>query len=95
MNGSTELDRVAFDAFTLALRVVLHAYEVDPPATEFERPWQLLRELAAGQTTLTSTAELAARFPELGDFLYERANRMIESDRATALRVLRGLGESL
>lgn len=95
MSGQAETDRVAFDAFTLALRVVLQAYELERPASEFEKPWQLLREVARGETTLTSTAELAARFPALSEFLYERANRMIESDRATAERVLRGLGESL
>lgn len=95
MSDAAETDRAAFDAFTLALRVVLQAYELELPASEFEKPWQLLREVAAGETTLTGTAELAARFPALSEFLYERANRMIESDRATALRVLRGLGESL
>lgn len=95
MSEDTATDRVAFDAFTLALRVVLQAYELNLPASEFEKPWQLLREVAAGETTLTSTAELAARFPALSEFLYERANRMIESDRGTATRVLRGLGESL
>lgn len=95
MTTEADTDRVAFDAFTLALRVVLQAYEVNAPASEFEKPWQLLREIAAGETTLTSTAELALRFPALGDFLYERANRMVERDRATAERVLRGLSESL
>jgi len=89
-----ELDRAAFDAFSLALRVVLQAYEVDAPASEYEKPWQLLREIACGETTLTSTAELAARFPALRDFLYERANQMVESDRVVAARVLRGLDES-
>ena len=87
-----EGDRVAYDAFMLALRVVLHAYEVNAPASEFEKPWQLLREIASGETALTSTAELSNRFPALRDFLYERANSMVESDRATAQRVLRGLG---
>lgn len=95
MSEQTETDRVAFDAFTLALRVVLQAYELELPASEFEKPWRLVREVARGETTLTSTAELAVRFPALSEFLYERANRMIESDRVTATRVLRGLGESL
>lgn len=94
MSEERELDRAAFDAFTLALRVVLQAYEVEAPATEFEKPWQLLREIARGETTLTGTAELGARFPALRDFLYDRANRMVESDRAVAARVLRGLEES-
>jgi hypothetical protein len=72
VSGEQEVDRVAFDAFTLALRVVLHAYDVNVPATEFERPWRLLREIAGGEVTLTSTAELAARFPAMSEFLYER-----------------------
>lgn len=90
MTGS-ESDRIAFDTFSLALRVVLQAYDVNPPASEFDRPWQLLREIARGETALTSTAELAARFPAMREFLYERANQMVENDRATAQRVLRGL----
>ena len=94
MSTPDPLDRAAFDAFLLALRVVLQAYELDPPGREFDKPWQLLRELATGETTLTSTAELAARYPALRDFLYERANQVIDSDRATAQRVLRGLGTS-
>jgi len=85
------LDQIAFDAFSLALRVVLQAYDVTAPATEFEKPWQLLGEIARGETTLTGTAELAARFPAFKDFLYDRANRMVESDRAIAERILRGL----
>lgn len=94
MSDERELDRAAFDAFSLALRVVLQAYDVDAPATEFERPWQLLREIARGETTVTGTAELAARFPALAEFLYERANRMVESDRVLAERILRGLEDS-
>jgi len=94
MSDQADLDRAAFDAFSLALRVVLQAYGVDAPASEFEKPWQLLGEIARGETTVTGTAELAARFPALKDFLYDRANRMVESDRAVAERILRGLGES-
>ena len=44
-------DRVAFDAFSLAIRVICHAWEIDPPATRFEAPWALLREIADGKTT--------------------------------------------
>lgn len=95
MSGESDvLDRAAFDAFTLALRVVLQAYEVVAPATEYERPWRLLREIADGETTLSGTAELAARFPAMRDFLYERANRVVENDRVVAQRVLRGLGSA-
>jgi hypothetical protein len=87
-------DRAAFDGFSLAIRVILQAFEIDQPGTEFERPWALLREVAEGRTTLTSVSELGARFPEMRDFLYERVNRVIESDRETAQRVLRGLGSA-
>jgi hypothetical protein len=94
MSESDALDRAAFDAFTLAVRVILQAYELDPPASEYERPWQLLREIANGETTLATTADLAARFPAMRDFLYERANQVVENDRAVARRVLRGLGSA-
>lgn len=91
-HDEAQLDRVAFDAFSLALRVVLQAFDTNPPATEFDKPWRLLHEIASGETTVTSTAELGARFPALTEFLYERANRIVENDRSTAERVLRGLG---
>jgi hypothetical protein len=89
-----ELDQAAFDGFSLAVRVIFQAYDIDAPGTEFERPWALLREVAEGGTTLTNTAELAARFPHMSEFLYDRVNSIIESDRATAQRVLRGLGSA-
>jgi hypothetical protein len=88
------VDQAAFDGFSLAVRVLLQAFEIDRPGTEFERPWRMLREIAEGRTTLTGTAELAARFPEMKDFLYDRVNRVIESDRETAQRVLRGLRQA-
>jgi hypothetical protein len=91
MTTQDELDQATFDGFSLAVRVLFQAYDIDVPGTEFERPWVLLRDLAAGKTTLTNTAELAARFPQLKDFLYDRVNQIIESDRVTAERVLRGL----
>jgi len=88
-------DRAAFDAFLLGLRVFYQLYEIDAPASEFDKPWETLRELAEGRMTLTNPADLAARFPAMADFLYERANRIIASDRDNAGRILRGLGESL
>ncbi len=88
----TSLDAAAFDSFLLGVRVVLHAFELDPPATQFERPWSLLREIAAGQTTLTNPGDTAARFPGLGDLLQETAGERIARDRSTADRILRGLG---
>ncbi|HSJ23210.1 MAG TPA: hypothetical protein VK929_00915 [Longimicrobiales bacterium] len=94
MNDNTpasQLDNVALDSFSLAVRVMVHAFEIDAPAAEFEKPWELLREIADGSATVTSTAELAARFPNMKDFLYDRVNSIIENDRETARRVLRGL----
>lgn len=86
------LDAASFDAFLLGMRVVLHAYELDPPATQFERPWQLLREIADARGTLTNPADTAARFPGLSEFLYDRAADVHAHDRAVAQRILRGLG---
>lgn len=94
MTASRELDQAAFDGFSLAVRVMLDAFDIDEPGTEFERPWRLLQEIANGTTTLTAAGELAARFPHLKDFLYDRVNRMVENDRDTARAVLRGLGAS-
>jgi len=92
MTTEHETQQVAFDAFSLAVRVMIRAYGIEAPATEFERPWALLHEIAEGTTTLSSPAEMAARFPELKDFLYDRVNQMVEHDREMAQRVLRGLG---
>jgi hypothetical protein len=84
-------ERAALDAFTLAIRVLCHAWDIDLPATEFERPWSLLREIADGTITLSSPAEMATRFPGMSDFLYDSAGQVIEHDRETARRVLKGL----
>lgn len=86
-----QTDRVALDAFSLAIRVLCHAWNIDPPASEFERPWALLREIADGSITLASPAEMAARFPGMKEFLYDATGRVIEHDRITAARILRGL----
>jgi hypothetical protein len=88
-------DAAAFEAFLLGLRVFYQLYAPDAPASEFERPWESLREVASGRMTLTNTADLAARYPGMAAFLYERANRIVASDRANAERILRGLQESL
>ncbi len=84
----------AFDAFLFGMRVVLHAFELDPPATEFERPWTLLREIAGGETTLMNPGDTAARFPGLGSLLYETAGDRIARDRVMAEQILRGLGSA-
>ena len=93
--STPEQDRAAFDAFMLGMRVMYVAFELDAPATEFEKPFELLRELAEGRLTVASPGELAARFPQLSDFIYDRSSSVIESDRETAASILRGLGSAL
>jgi hypothetical protein len=93
--STADQDRAAFDGFMLGIRVMYVAFELDAPATEFEKPFQMLRELAAGQLTIAAPGELAAKFPQLSDFIYDRSSSVIESDRQTAGRILRGLGSSL
>lgn len=91
-NPSADPDAAAFDAFLFGMRVVLHAFELDPPATEFERPWALLREIADGHTTLMNPGDTAVRFPGLGALLHETTRDRIAQDRGMATRILRGLG---
>lgn len=86
-----QLDEVAFDAFLLAMRVMYVAFDMNAPATEFERPFALLREIAAGEVTMSSPAELGARFPALKDLIYDASSGVMLHDRETAARVLRGL----
>ena len=92
---SNSEDLAAFDAFMLGVRVTYLAFELDIPATEFERPFEMLRELAEGRLTIASPGEMAAKFPDLKDFIYDRSSSMIERDRETANRILRGLGAAL
>lgn len=92
MNQPASQDAAAFDAFLFGMRVVLHAFELDPPATQFDRPWTLLREIAHGETALTNPADTSARFPGLGGLLYDTAGDRIAQDREMAMRILRGLG---
>jgi hypothetical protein len=92
---TNEQDRAAFDAFMLGIRVMYVAFELDAPATEFERPFEMLRELAEGRLTIASPGEMAAKFPQLSDFVYDRSNALIEGDRGTAASILRGLGGAL
>jgi hypothetical protein len=93
--SANESDRAAFDAFMLGIRVMYVAFDLEVPATEFERPFQMLRELAEGSLTVSSPGDMAARFPQLSDFIYERSSSVIESDRATAASILRGLSKAL
>lgn len=88
-------DTAAFNAFMLGIRVMSVAFEMDAPAAEFEKPFEMLRELAEGRLTVSAPGELAARFPQLKDFIYDRASSIIERDKETAASVLRGLGAAL
>ena len=90
---SHDLDQAAFDAFLLAMRVMYVAFDMNAPATEFEKPFAMLREIAAGELAMSSPAELGARFPALKDFMYDTASSVMENDRQTAARVLRGLAD--
>jgi hypothetical protein len=92
---SNSEDVAAFDAFMLGVRVTYLAFELEVPATQFERPFEMLRELAEGRLTIASPGEMAAKFPDLKDFIYDRSSSVIERDRETAKRILRGLGASL
>ena len=85
----------AFEAFLLGLRVFYHVYGIEEPAAAFEKPWAVLKELAEGRLTLTNPADLAARYPAMASFLYERANRMVASDRRTAELILHGMQDTL
>ncbi len=88
-------DRAALDAFMLALRVALHTFSIEGPGTEYEKPWALLRQIADGDLTLMSPAEVGVRHPGLRDFVYEYANQLVQHDREVANRILRGLGKAL
>lgn len=86
-----DLDKVAFDAFLLALRVISVAFELEEPASKFEKPFELLRDIARGEVTVTSPAELGTRFPALKELMYDAASSVMQHDRETAGRILRGL----
>jgi hypothetical protein len=90
-----QLDRVAFDAFLLGVRVMSLAFDLDEPASEFEKPFEMLRDIATGRLTVASPAELGMRFPALKELIYDAAPSIMERDRATAGHVLRGLSSSL
>jgi hypothetical protein len=86
-----QLDETAFDAFLLAMRVMYVAFDMNAPASEFEKPFAMLREIADGELTMSSPAELGARFPALRDLIYDTSSGVMVHDRETAARVLRGL----
>jgi hypothetical protein len=88
-----EIDEASFNAFLLGMRVMYVAFDLNAPATEFEKPFIMLREIASGELAMSSPAELGARFPGLKDFMYDTASSVIENDRQTASRVLRGLAD--
>ena len=95
MTMDAQLDRAAFDAFLLGIRVMSLSFELDEPASEFEKPFEMLRDIATGRLTVASPAELGTRFPALKDLIYDAAPTIMERDRVTATRVLRGLSASL
>jgi len=86
-----QLDEAAFDAFLLAMRVMYVAFDMNAPASEFEKPFAMLREIADGKLTMSSPAELGKRFPALRDLIYDTSSGVMVHDRETAARVLRGL----
>lgn len=86
------LDQTAFDSFLLAIRVMSVAFDMQQPASEFHKPFELLREIANGELTMSSPAELAARFPALSELAWETTSSVMAHDREIATRVLRGLG---
>ena len=88
-----DLDQASFDAFLLAMRVMYVAFDMNEPASGFEKPFAMLRDIANGELAMSSPAELGARFPALKDFMYDTASSVIENDRRTASRVLRGLAD--
>lgn len=95
MSAEPDLNTATFDGFLLALRVMYRLYDIDEPAVEFQKPWSLVKEIAEGETTLSNPGDLAARFPGMADFVYEQANLVVQDDRGTARRVLRGMQTSL
>jgi hypothetical protein len=90
-NVKNEIDEASFNAFLLAMRVMYVAFDMNVPATEFEKPFAMLRDIAAGELAMSSPAELSARFPAMKEFMYDTASSVMENDRKTAARVLRGL----
>ena len=92
---STSPETAAFDGFLLALRLMYQIYDIEEPAAAFEKPWAALKAIAEGRVTVANPADLAAKYPEMADFLYERANLVVEDDRRTAIRVLKGMQEGL
>lgn len=87
--------RAAYDGFALALRIMYLLYAPDAPGTEAERPWEMLKEVAEGRLSLSNPADLAARFPEMKDFLFDTANQVVARERETALAILRGMQDAL
>ena len=87
-------DQAALDGFMLAIRVMYHTYNIEAPGTEYEKPWVLLREIAEGHVTLANPGDMAAKFPHMRDFLFDRANLVVDRDREMAQSILRGLQEA-
>ncbi|MGD2069625.1 MAG: hypothetical protein PVI57_13195 [Gemmatimonadota bacterium] len=87
--------RAAYEGFALAVRIMYMLYAPEAPASEVERPWEVVKEIAEGRLSLANPAELAARFPDMKDLLFDTANQVVARERETATAVLEGLQEAL
>ena len=93
-------DNQLFDAFLLGVRVTDHAYDINAPGTESEKPWALLREIAEGKSTLVSSdAEKRLKYPDmqrsLRESLPEMTSQLIQKDRELARRIYDAFGARL
>ena len=87
--------RATYEGFALGLRIMYLLYAPETLGSEADRPWEVVKEIADGHLSLSNPADLAARFPEMRDFLFDRANLVVARERATARAVLTGLQEAL
>ena len=88
-------ERAAYEGFSLALRVMYLLYAPDVMASDVDRPWEIAREIAEGKLSMANPADLAARFPGMRDFVFDRANDVVHRERQVALAVLKGMQEAL
>ena len=88
-------ERAAYEGFSLALRVMYLLYAPEVPATEVDRPWEVAREIAEGKLSMSNPGDLASRFPDMRDFVFDRANDVVHRERQIALAVLKGMQEAL
>lgn len=89
----SERDELMLDGFLMGLRVMYHAHGIRGPASEAEKPWDVLREIAEGRLTLAlDPAEQALKYPSmpraLKDHLARHTNEFIARDREKASLIL-------